>query len=118
MIRNTKLLAVLQKLSTRPKNEPAYTPKFQAGDIILCRFTDKENKDNVFISKIYDIMRDQSDLACNFAQYKMKTLYNNGKTVKSFYTRTGRIQTIDRTYNIINADTARILYSINVEDGE
>ena len=110
--KNLKLLAILNVLNKRPKPIVVYTPKFVNGDIIINKYT-KDGQVMDLICKVTGIIRDEDDLECKSAHYKLQTLFNNG-VKQRFYDRTQHIQTIDRFYNIIKPETAQILYGIEV----
>lgn len=112
IIGNPKLSKILNFLSKRPKPVVAYTPKFVTGDIIINKYT-KNGQVMDLICKVTGIIRNEDDLECKSAHYKLQTLFNNG-VKQRLYDRTQHIQSIDRFYNIIKPETAQILYGIEI----
>lgn len=109
---NPKLSKILNFLSKRPKPVKVYTPKFVTGDIIISKYTKNGQVMNL-ICKVTGIIRNEDDLECKSAYYKLQTLFNNG-VKQRLYERTQHIQSIDRFYNIIKPEVAQVLYGIEV----
>jgi hypothetical protein len=109
---NTKLKQVLTFLSKRKKEGPVYTPQFISGDLIINKYL-RNGQMMDLICKVVGIIRDENDLECKYAHYKLQTVFNNGVKQK-LYDRTQHIQTIDKYYRLIKPETAQILYGIEV----
>lgn len=112
IIGNPKLSKILNFLSKRPKPVETYTPKFVAGDIIINKYT-KNGQVMDLICKVLDTVRNEDDLECKSAQYKLQTLFNNGVKPK-LYDRLQLVRSIDAYYNIIKPEVAQVLYGIEV----
>lgn len=109
---NTKLNKILTFLSNRVKTGEEYTPKFVNGDIIINKYT-KNGQSMDLICRVIGIIRNEDDLACRSAHYKLQTLFNNG-VKQRFYDRTQHIQTIDKYYKLIKPEVAQVLYGIEI----
>lgn len=99
---------MLDKLAQRPKVVERYVPRFSIGDYILTKY-----KDQTLIAIVKSVNSNEDDK--QKGNYILQTLYNN-KPVKRRYDRPQIIQVIDKYYNIINPETARVLYDIELVD--
>ena len=88
-----------------------YTPKFIPGDLILNKYNG-----NVYIAKVVDLYRNEDDLNCETAIYKLVTVYHTNSNIKYLYERTKNVRGIDAYYEKIDSKVAQVLYNINVKE--
>ena len=110
---NTKLSSLLNSLSNRKKELPAYTPKFQVGDWAH----NKWQGANTIIEIVNVVLYDKEEVLgiprSDIGHYELRTIHGDKKTSKYLYTRTKGIQALDAYYTRMDKKTARILYGIS-----